>query len=292
MPNDGWRRSILCVRIDPATAGYYFACMAMQISDVVQAIDSVAPFTSAASWDAVGLQLGDPGRTVERIGVVHELTPAVMIDVIDRELELVVAYHPLIFRPLASITAAPGSEGRSMKLVEHGVSVIAVHTNWDVASGGTSDALAGALSLEDAVGFGSSDGDLNLAGRTMEHVGRIGTFADSVDDVIDLVSSRLGATPRTAGVFERPVERLAVLPGSGGSFIDAARNSGANVLVTGDVSHHEARFATDLGLCVIDAGHAATERPGVQALYAAVVDSVGTAIDLTGVDVNPWEGGQ
>ena len=63
---------------------------------------------------------------------------------------------------------------------------------------------------------------------------------------------------------------------------------GADVIVTGDVSHHRARAAIEVGMAVVDAGHAATERPGVARLYAAVSAALGGAVDLTDVDADPW----
>ena len=102
------------------------------------------------------------------------------------------------------------------------------------------------------------------------------------------VADTLDTTARGAGTA-KDVERVAVLPGSGGSAIAAAVEVGADVLVTGDVRHHEARRAVDLGLSVIDAGHAATERPGVRALYDLVSGIGPDTVDLTFIDPNPWE---
>ncbi len=60
------------------------------------------------------------------------------------------------------------------------------------------------------------------------------------------------------------VGRVAVVPGSGSSFIGAAAAAGADVLVTGDVGHHRMVEAGDRGLAIIDPGHLATERPGMR----------------------------
>jgi putative NIF3 family GTP cyclohydrolase 1 type 2 len=102
-------------------------------------------------------------------------------------------------------------------------------------------------------------------------------LAQRVDDV-------LGGVIRVAG--SGMVETVAVIPGSGGSMLDSAT---ADVVVTGDVGHHQARDAISRGIAVIDPGHAATERPGVQSLYAAVSQLLGSAIDMTDVDADPWK---
>ncbi|MDR2406139.1 MAG: Nif3-like dinuclear metal center hexameric protein [Deltaproteobacteria bacterium] len=76
---------------------------------------------------------------------------------------------------------------------------------------------------------------------------------------------KLSALP-TAGPIPPKVKRVALMPGSGGSYVTAAKNAGAELLVTGDLSHHQALTAADLGLGVISAGHFETENPGMLAL--------------------------
>jgi putative NIF3 family GTP cyclohydrolase 1 type 2 len=81
---------------------------------------------------------------------------------------------------------------------------------------------------------------------------------------------------------------VALLPGAGGSFIEAAVATGADVFVTGDLSHHQTRSALDLGMSTIDPGHAATERPGVIQLMSVARTIMPDVIDLT-EDVTPWK---
>jgi putative NIF3 family GTP cyclohydrolase 1 type 2 len=85
------------------------------------------------------------------------------------------------------------------------------------------------------------------------------------------------------------VARVAVIPGSGASFVAGALAAGADVLVTGDVDHHRAVAAMDGGLSVIDAGHAATERPGVGRLADWVATCSSSVVDFTGIDPTPWK---
>ncbi len=123
-------------------------------------------------------------------------------------------------------------------------------------------------------------------------IGRIGSRSGNLSDLVGVVADRLGADGlRVSGDPSRTVSRVAVLPGSGGSFAGAASRAGADVFVTGDVGHHTMIEAADRGLTVIDAGHAPTERPGMTALAARVVECVGElveVVDLTGIDPTPW----
>lgn len=361
--------------------------MTHSVADVVLALDRIAPFDNAADWDPVGLQIGDRERSVTSVAVCHEITQLILDRLLVAPPSLVVTYHPLIFRPLRSLTAVSGPEGRALRLAEAGVAVVAVHTNFDVARDGTTDALAGAVGVVGAAPFGAEPGGdriklvafvpeehaerlidaLAAAGagaigdyrgcafvgtgegrftpveganptigevgeptrvaerrvemiapRSRERalvaalrathpyeepaydisdvraapvaVGRVGPIAErSLGEFAEVVEAALDAPARVAGERARPVRTVAVVPGSGADFIAAAAAAGADVLVTGDVSHHRARAAAEQGLAIIDPGHGPTERPGVKALYASVRSIVGDAIDLTGVDDSPWE---
>ena len=82
-----------------------------------------------------------------------------------------------------------------------------------------------------------------------------------------LIMKKLGIGGlRTAAPVSGPVRRIALMPGSGGSYIRLAGKLGADVLISGDLGYHQAREAEELGLCLIDAGHWATERPVLEFL--------------------------
>lgn len=120
-------------------------------------------------------------------------------------------------------------------------------------------------------------------------IGRIGTLTShSLRSLAGAIGAALHVPVRVAGEAGS-VDRVAVLPGSGGSAIAAAAAAGADVLVTGDVDHHQARMALELGLAVVDAGHTPTERPGIRALYDRVSAIGPDAVDLTFIDPYPWE---
>jgi len=96
-------------------------------------------------------------------------------------------------------------------------------------------------------------------------------------DFCDQVKDRLGLTYlRVAGDLNQNVQKIAVVGGSGASFIDQAYARGCEVLVTGDLKYHEARKAMDLGLAVIDAGHQGTEQIVCEYLCGLLAAEAGT----------------
>jgi dinuclear metal center YbgI/SA1388 family protein len=356
------------------------------VSEVLAILDRTAPAASAAAWDPVGLQVGDPAAEVSSLALCHEVTEDVISALGPRPPDLLVTYHPLLYRPTTRLVAGRTPSGRALRLAETGVSLAVVHTSFDGAAGGTADALAGILGLEDVSPFGEAgqepvrkvvtfvpapDAPRVVAAMSGAGAGRIGNYSGCSFRVagIGTFEAGAGADPSvgetgvnrvnevrvemlapaaavgavtaalvTAHPYEEPAydvyetasngrfigrigshdgtfdalvaraakvfggdgtrvsrstgqaERVAVLPGSGSAFLDAARAHGADVIVTGDVDHHRARQAVDGGMAVIDPGHAATERPGMVALRELVASALPALelVDLTGHDPTPW----
>lgn len=120
-------------------------------------------------------------------------------------------------------------------------------------------------------------------------IGRVGGWSGSLEDLVRRVGQVLGTEGlRVAGRRDRTTRRVAVVPGSGASFLEAAAAVGAEAMVTGDVDHHRAVAALAQGMAVVDPGHAATELPGMRALVAVVTSLGVEVIDLTGDGTGPW----
>lgn len=101
----------------------------------------------AESWDNAGLQLGDPSAEVSRVMVALDATPAVIQSAIDSSCQLLVTHHPLIFKAQKSISTAT-TQGRLIHTaIRNGLSVISMHTNYDIATGGLNDVLAERIGL-------------------------------------------------------------------------------------------------------------------------------------------------
>lgn len=234
-------------------------------------------------WDPVGLQLGDPDAVVERIAVCHEVNEEVVTAVEADPVDLVVTYHPLLFSPTTRVLAGRSAGARSYRLIRANVSLLVTHTDFDSAPRGTADALAAFLGLSEVQPFGG-DPESGLG-----DIGRFGGFQGTLATIDALLTDRFGPIGiRVSGDRDADIDRVAVVPGSGSALIEKAAEV-AQVLVTGDVSHHRAVAARDLGLSIVDPGHTATERPGMAALIEMVSSlSDAEVVDLTGIDPQTW----
>lgn len=157
----------------------------MHVGEVVGRLAGLTHPERAAPWDAVGLQVGDPDHDVLTLAVVHEVTEGVTRRLVESPVDLVVSYHPLLFRPVGRLVADRSPGGRAVRLLQAGVAVAVTHTDYDVMRGGMADAMADALGLTDVVGF---------APVAASEQAKVVTFVpgEAVDDVIAALS-RAGA---------------------------------------------------------------------------------------------------
>jgi dinuclear metal center YbgI/SA1388 family protein len=119
----------------------------LRVASILDTLLHWAPASLAWDKDNIGLLVGSPGVEVARILVCLDVTEAVVEEAISLRADLIVAHHPIIFRPLHAIrTDTP--QGRMLDaLLRGGVAVIAMHTNADAAPDGLNRALASRLGL-------------------------------------------------------------------------------------------------------------------------------------------------
>ena len=122
-----------------------------KVSDILGIINKIAPPDLAETWDNAGLQLGDPSAEVHRMMVALDATPAVIQSAIDSSCQLLITHHPLIFKAQKSISTATPQGRLIHAAIRNGLSVISMHTNYDIATAGLNDVLAAHLGLTSCV---------------------------------------------------------------------------------------------------------------------------------------------
>lgn len=325
--------------------------------DIFTLIEKWAPKHLAYDWDNVGLQIGSTQSETNKVMITLDVVEAVVDEAIEKGVNLIIAHHPLLFKPLKTIDYNSFKGKVIQKLIKHDITVYAAHTNLDIAHGGVNDLLSDALQLQNkshlvktaeislyklivyvpvshveevrqAIGnngyghigdyshcsfntegtgtfkplegtnpfIGEKDtiayvdetkietivkendlqsalnvvkkhhpyeevaydvykleqtGDtfgLGIVGKLQETI-TLKNLCDKVKQAFHLDKVRL------TGNQENTVKKVAIVGGSGESFIVQAKNKGADVLITGDITFHQAQDAEEMGIAVIDAGH-------------------------------------
>ena len=160
------------------------------VKDFYRAIDRWAPFNTQMDFDNSGFLVGRGERTVTKVLVALDITRFVIEEAEQMGAQLIVAHHPVIFRPLKSVTDGDLTGGNVLLMAEKGIAAICAHTNLDAAQGGVNCALARKLELTE-IGQLHPDG-VDEQGREYG-IGRVGmphTSGLSVQEYADLNSLR------------------------------------------------------------------------------------------------------
>jgi len=125
----------------------------MKVQDIAATIENLLPKALAQSWDNVGLLVGDPQAKARRLLVTIDTTAAVAAEARRLKVDLIVAYHPIIWDGLKRITAT-GPTSVIYDLIRSGIAVYSIHTSLDAIVGGVNDALAESIGLVDTEPIG------------------------------------------------------------------------------------------------------------------------------------------
>jgi len=218
-------------------------------SRVIDFFEQLAPRELTEYWDNTGLLVGNRHANVNRILVCLDVTSASVNEAIAKKADLIVTHHPVIFKELKSLNEDDTKGKLLYSLVKNGIGVYSAHTNLDYADAGVNTQLTLTLGIRNVEVMGNGPGKCGVLEQRMK-----------LDDFLDHVQKGL-KTPflKVVGHADAGVGKVAVFGGSFDDDLGVVIDSGADVIVTGDVKYHTAIDAIEAGLCIVDAGHFNTE---------------------------------
>nr|ALS04877.1 NIF3-like protein 1 [Pseudodiaptomus poplesia] len=114
----------------------------MDLKQVVKKLEEFAPSSLAGSWDNVGLLLEPTGtKVINKIFVTNDLTEPVLREAVDANSDMILSYHPPIFRPMKRLTLKQWKERVIIEMLERRMALYSPHTAWDAVQGGINDWL-------------------------------------------------------------------------------------------------------------------------------------------------------
>ena len=246
----------------------------MKVKDITAALEAFAPLSIQEGWDNSGLLIGSPEDEVRGVLVGFDCTPELIDEAVACGCDMVVTHHPLIFKGLKRIQGGDPVSDAVIRAVKADVAVYAAHTTADKVIAGVSGAMARRLGLRD-IALMEDEGGFGL--------GAVGTLPEPMtgEEAVAYVKEKFGLkVVRTSKPVAR-VEKVAVCGGSGASEIDAARATGAELYISGDISYHH--FFTPEGFMVMDIGHFESEVDIVDILSKVIREKFPTfAVRISG----------
>lgn len=225
----------------------------MKVGKVIAKLDKEYPVQMAVSWDNPGLQVGRADHVVKKIFVALDATDEVIEECVKWDADLLVTHHPLMLSGIKQVNSESLTGRKVLTMVEHGIAHYAIHTNYDVIM--MAELAKKALKLKKTQVLEETGA---RADGTVYGIGCVGELpkkmtaekcCDYVKKAFGLEHVRLFGDPKTE------VGRAAVCPGSGKGMAAQALAMNADILITGDIGHHDGLDAVDQNLLVMDAGH-------------------------------------
>jgi dinuclear metal center YbgI/SA1388 family protein len=265
------------------------------VGEIVAILDRYFPPRLAEEWDAPGLSVGDPTAPVERVLFAVDPVMAVANEAADWSATMLVTHHPLMLRGVTSVAANTGKGAVVHRLILAGCALYSAHTNADAASPGVADALAEAIGLTETRPLVPDAAEPALG------TGRVGVLAapTTLRQFAQAVADALPATTpgvRVAGDLGALIRTVAVLGGSGGSFLEAASAADVDAYVTADLRHHPASEARELALltdgrpALVDVSHFASEWLWLAAAAERLAAEASVETRVSTLNTDPWTG--
>ncbi|AUP78384.1 Nif3-like dinuclear metal center hexameric protein [Flavivirga eckloniae] len=119
----------------------------MIVQDVINHLEKLAPLAYAEDFDNVGLLVGNKNEKLTGVLVTLDTLEAVVDEAIEENCNLIVSFHPIIFKGLKKLTGKNYVERVVMKAIKHDIAIYSMHTALDNALQGVNDIICNQLEL-------------------------------------------------------------------------------------------------------------------------------------------------
>ncbi|HEY0680125.1 MAG TPA: Nif3-like dinuclear metal center hexameric protein [Chitinophagaceae bacterium] len=119
----------------------------MKIAEIIEHLETIAPPAFQESYDNSGLLTGLPQWECTGLLTTLDATEEVILEAKQKNCNLVIAHHPIIFRGLKKINGSNYVERAVITAIKNDIAIYAIHTNLDNVLQGVSGKMAGMLGL-------------------------------------------------------------------------------------------------------------------------------------------------
>lgn len=120
----------------------------MIIQDVINQLEELSPLAYAEDFDNVGLLVGNKEATLKGILVTLDTLEEVVDEAIEKDCNLIVSFHPIIFKGLKKLTGKTYVERVVLKAIKNDIAIFSIHTALDNAFNGVNDKICDKLNLK------------------------------------------------------------------------------------------------------------------------------------------------
>ena len=234
----------------------------MKVREITSLIEAFAPLSLQESYDNSGLIVGRDDDEVHGVLLAVDVTEEVIAEAVSEGCDMIITHHPIIFHALKRFNSASQTERCVEEAIRRGIVLYAAHTNLDSTPQGMSWRVGQMLGLEHMQVLQSSSPE----GAGFGVVGELQSALPS-EVFMREVMERFGVKAlRHSDIVKEKVQRVAICTGSGGSLIDQARESGADIYLTADLRYNDF-MRHENAIILADMGHFESEYCAIQILF-------------------------
>ena len=234
----------------------------MKVRDITAAIEEFAPLGLQESYDNSGLIVGRPDDEVHCALLAVDVTEEVIAEAVSEGYDMIITHHPIVFHALKRFNSASQSERCVEEAIRRGIVLYAAHTNLDSTPNGMSWRVGQILGLENMRVMQATTAE----GAGFGIVGELAESMPSEAFMREVMERFAVKALRHGDIVKEQVRRVAVCTGSGGSLIDEARRSGADLYLTADLRYNDF-MRHENAIILADMGHFESEYCAIQILF-------------------------
>ncbi len=257
----------------------------MKVKEIVDYLLNKYPLELASSFDIgkVGLQFGSMSKEVKKVMICLDGTSDVIDEAINNNVDLLICHHPFLFSPMLNLDYNSPIGKKMLKVFKNELNIFAMHTNFDTAIDGMNDYLASLLGMKNVYSVPEVP--------TSESYMRIGEIdkCSLVEFAYFVKETFKEEGIRVVGDLDKNIKKVAILGGSGGSFVVPAKKLGCDCIITGEVKQNNAIDAVEYNMSIIEVSHS------VEALFKEYIKKIlekeftDVEFILSNKDVNPFK---
>ena len=228
----------------------------MKLIHIQNILEEWCPLQNAEDFDNVGLLVGDPDSEINKALITIDTTENIIDEAISKNCNLIITFHPLIFKGIKSLKSENYVNKCIIKAVKNNINIYAIHTNLDNNPEGVSFKIAQKLNLTNTSLLIQKEESNNLG---MGIIGEINEFKSELD-FLEYLKIKMDITNiRHSNFLGKKIKKIAVLGGSGSFAIEEALTKQVDCYVTADLKYHDF-FKSNEKLLLVDIGHYESEK--------------------------------
>ncbi|HAE42769.1 MAG TPA: Nif3-like dinuclear metal center hexameric protein [Clostridiales bacterium] len=259
----------------------------MKLNDLMDYLNQIFPFAASEEWDNSGKQVSDDGKEIKRIIVGIDLTDQLLDEAIDVKADLIITHHPFVFTPLKCIDMTTYKGEMIKRMIVNDIVCISLHTNYDASVKGMGYAIGCKLELVNRDVLSRRESALETG------FGTVGDLVESIDLDSFIRDFKRKFQLDYVTVYNKnetkKIKKIAFCGGAGADFLSDAIKSGADLYITGDITHHDAQAAYEGDMMLMDPTHYGLERVFIDHIIDLISNKF-MGVQLIPYHVNAFKG--